>query len=61
MSTSVSKRYLIQSYLLMRYIYCASTTDVPWEIYEIFRSSHRKYYMKKVAIKNFAIAGLQLN
>ena len=59
MSIAVSKiltYYLIQSYLLKK---DKSITPLPfifsWEYYEYFRSSHRTCFMKKAAIKNFAI------
>ena len=36
-----------------------SITPLPltfsWEIYEFFRSSHRRRFMEKAALKNFAI------
>ena len=58
MTTTVSKTltyYLIQSYLLKD----KSITPPPlmsfWEIYEFFRSSHRRCLWKKLFLENFAI------
>ena len=28
---------------------------LPWEIYEFFRSSHGRYFMKKAVLKNFVM------
>ena len=57
MSTTVSKiwTYYLFQYLLKREIYYASSAGVSWQIYEFFRSSHRRYFMKKHALKNSAI------
>ena len=58
MSTTVSQiltNCLIQSYLLK---YKPITPPPPmfsWEIYELFRSSQRRYFMKKAVLKHFAI------
>ena len=58
MSTSVSKilaNYLIQLYLLKGKSIIPLPLMFSWEIYEFFRSSHQRCFMKKAALKNFAI------
>ena len=58
MSTTVSKiltYYLIESYLLKDKSITLPLLMYSWDIYEFFRSSHRKCFMKETVLKNFAI------
>ena len=58
MSTTVSKtltHYLIQLYLLKDKSITPPPLMLFWEIYEFFRSSHRRYLWKKLFLENFAI------
>ena len=58
MSTTVSKTltyYLIQLYLLKDKSITPPPLMLFWEIYEFFRSTHRRYLWKKLFLENFAI------
>ena len=66
MSTTISKTltyYLIQPYLFKDKSIAPPPLMFSWEIYEFFRSSHWRCFMKKAVLKNFCnilkkIAGL---
>ena len=58
MSTSVDKTlayYLLQSYLLKRKSITPPPLMFSWGIYEFFRSSRWRCFMKKALLKNFSI------